>query len=202
MNVTGHPCPTVVVPAPADDLCLDFVNTRYWRGSAEPTETLTGPDNLSNWIKESCGWPDFVGTNRLADRAFPAAIELRELLFGLLSTTANGRPLPPADLDRLNAALAEAPTRQMIADRGWVLKRVPESVFALLAPVLWSVGDLLLGPRTARVRQCANPACEFLFLDDSKSGNRRWCSMSSCGNRAKAHRHYLRHKGERGDAQQ
>ena len=32
----------------------------------------------------------------------------------------------------------------------------------------------------------------WLFLDDSKSANRRWCSMSSCGNRAKAHRHYMK----------
>jgi len=57
-----------------------------------------------------------------------------------------------------------------------------------------SAGDLLLGPKLARVRQCANPACRFLFLDDSKAGNRRWCSMAACGNRAKAHRHYLRRK--------
>ena len=63
---------------------------------------------------------------------------------------------------------------------------------SLLAPVLWSAGDLLTGARRARVRQCANPRCLWLFLDDSKSGNRRWCSMASCGNRAKAHRHYAR----------
>jgi predicted RNA-binding Zn ribbon-like protein len=64
----------------------------------------------------------------------------------------------------------------------------------LLAPVLWSAADLLVGPQIPRVRQCANPACGWLFLDTSKGGNRRWCSMSACGNRAKAHRHYMRHK--------
>ena len=69
--------------------------------------------------------------------------------------------------------------------------------WALLAPVLWSAGDLLAGPRLGRVRRCANPQCLWLFLDDSKTGNRRWCSMATCGNRAKAHRHYLRQKATR-----
>jgi predicted RNA-binding Zn ribbon-like protein len=31
-------------------------------------------------------------------------------------------------------------------------------------------------------------------MDESKNARRRWCSMQSCGNRAKAHRHYLRSK--------
>ena len=46
--------------------------------------------------------------------------------------------------------------------------------------------DLLAGPRLDRVRRCANPECGWLFLDDSRAGKRRWCSMQSCGNRAKA----------------
>ena len=60
--------------------------------------------------------------------------------------------------------------------------------------MVWSAGDLLVGPRLARVRRCANERCLYLFVDDSKSGTRRWCSMAACGNRAKAHRHYVRKK--------
>ena len=65
---------------------------------------------------------------------------------------------------------------------------------ALLAPVLWSTGDLLAGNQLARVRECANSNCLWVFIDESKNGTRRWCSMSACGNRAKAHRHYTRKK--------
>jgi predicted RNA-binding Zn ribbon-like protein len=54
----------------------------------------------------------------------------------------------------------------------------------------------LAGPRLDRVRRCANPECGWLFLDDSRAGKRRWCSMSSCGNRAKARRHYHKSKEE------
>jgi predicted RNA-binding Zn ribbon-like protein len=45
-----------------------------------------------------------------------------------------------------------------------------------------------------RVRRCARPACVLLFLDVSKSGRRRWCDMGTCGNRAKAARHYERNR--------
>jgi predicted RNA-binding Zn ribbon-like protein len=45
------------------------------------------------------------------------------------------------------------------------------------------------------MRQCADAkGCGWLFLDESRAGTRRWCSMGECGNRAKAHRHYLRRK--------
>jgi predicted RNA-binding Zn ribbon-like protein len=128
----------------------------------------------------------------------PAAITLREAIYRLFAAEAAGQKWDSEDLSALNAALAEAPPRESLAlgaVKGWDVPWAGVSVTALLAPVLWSAGDLLLGPRAGRVRQCANPACGWLFLDDSKSGNRRWCSMSACGNRAKAHRHYLRRKG-------
>jgi predicted RNA-binding Zn ribbon-like protein len=90
--------------------------------------------------------------------------------------------------------LAQAPPRQVVRPGGWEVAALEPSVGLLLAPVLWSAADLLVGRQLPRVRQCSNPACGWLFLDDSKSGNRRWCSMSACGNRAKAHRHYQRQK--------
>jgi predicted RNA-binding Zn ribbon-like protein len=37
----------------------------------------------------------------------------------------------------------------------------------------------------ARVRECAGEDCGALFLDTSRPGTRRWCSMDTCGNRAK-----------------
>ncbi|HIC14689.1 MAG TPA: CGNR zinc finger domain-containing protein, partial [Gemmatimonadetes bacterium] len=41
-----------------------------------------------------------------------------------------------------------------------------------------------------RIRQCASEDCIYWFLDTSKSGRRRWCSMARCGNRAKVAKHY------------
>ena len=57
----------------------------------------------------------------------------------------------------------------------------------MLTPIVWSAADLITGPRAQRVRQCADPeGCGWLFLDESRAGTRRWCSMGNCGNRASA----------------
>src|SRR5262245_54871823 len=178
------------------DLCLEFVNTRFWRGQAEPTETLKAPDDLAAWTMAN-------GGQRLAKapprREFERALELRETLHRLFDAETTGKSPAARDLDALNRALAAAPGRATLRrERGgysWDVDMKPATALSLLAPVLWSAGDLLAGPRLDRVRRCANPECGWLFLDDSRAGKRRWCSMQSCGNRAKARRHYHKSRG-------
>jgi predicted RNA-binding Zn ribbon-like protein len=43
-----------------------------------------------------------------------------------------------------------------------------------------------------RLRVCADDTCRWLFVDRSPAGRRRWCDMSTCGNRAKVARHRAR----------
>ena len=43
-----------------------------------------------------------------------------------------------------------------------------------------------------RLRPCANDDCRLFLIDHSRAGTARWCSMSGCGNRMKARRHYHR----------
>jgi predicted RNA-binding Zn ribbon-like protein len=208
------------VSAPQDGLCLGFANTRCWRGRAEPTETLSDFTALMDWCRadglvaatraraferEMASGPDGGGV------AFRKAVDLREAIFAVFAAIAAGAKPSHQDLARLDRALGLAPVRNGIAPGGdgflWrVAPRegmktsddigddIDVGVSALLVPVLWSAGDLLTGAKRAKVRQCANDRCLWLFIDDSKSGTRRWCAMSACGNRAKAHRHYLRHR--------
>jgi predicted RNA-binding Zn ribbon-like protein len=172
------------------DLGLDFANTRFWRGSAESTETLRNPDDLRAWCRSE-GLPD----RPWDEAALADALALREAVYRIFAAAAAGAGPAEGDLERLNAALAAAPARTRLRRRDggydWAVERLAT---APLAPVAWSAADLLTSPRLARVRLCANEKCRWVFLDDSKSGNRRWCSMSACGNRAKAHRHYARRK--------
>lgn len=184
-----------LIPAPADDLCLRFVNTRYWRGSPTPTETLLAPADLHAFLLTEVRLPATSVGPAGAD-ALTQGLSIRELLHRLLAAQAQGRPQDAQDLRLLNDALRQAPTRAEVSltpdERSWLARGAPDG--AWLAPMLWSAADLLLGARADRVRQCDNPACGWLFLDDSKSGNRRWCAMTACGNRAKARRHYARLK--------
>jgi hypothetical protein len=43
-----------------------------------------------------------------------------------------------------------------------------------------------------RLRACANEECRLFLIDRSRAGTARWCSMTGCGNRMKARRHYRR----------
>jgi predicted RNA-binding Zn ribbon-like protein len=48
---------------------------------------------------------------------------------------------------------------------------------------------VLGGEASGRLRACAAADCGYFYLDTSRSGNRRWCSMQRCGNRAKVRAH-------------
>jgi predicted RNA-binding Zn ribbon-like protein len=43
--------------------------------------------------------------------------------------------------------------------------------------------ELLSGPLAGRFRECASDTCPMVFVDSSRPGARRWCSMERCGNR-------------------
>jgi predicted RNA-binding Zn ribbon-like protein len=56
----------------------------------------------------------------------------------------------------------------------------------LLATIAREAIELLGSAECERIRQCDGDGCSLLFLDLSRTGERKWCSMSGCGNRAKA----------------
>jgi len=195
---------SVLVSAPRIDLCLDFANTIAWRGST-PEESLHSFADLIGWCVNAGVIPERGAREyRVLEKGDPAravkifndAIALREAIYRVVYSAATSEPVAEIDLGLLNDALKGAPARIKVARAGrsfgWRVERLKPGAPVLLAPVLWSAADLLVGPSLARVRHCANDACLWLFLDGSKNGTRRWCSMQSCGNRAKAHRHYLR----------
>ncbi len=191
--------------APADDLCLAFADTLYWRGTAQPAEELRGIEDLLDWVASNGGVdPASIAQARAGCRSDPAfassllaaAVRIREAIYGIFAAAASGREPPQAGWRVFDAALHAAPPRSSLHRHEgrcvWTLDSAGPPVETLLAGVLWSAADLLAGRRLGRVRLCANERCGWVFLDDSKSANRRWCSMSACGNRAKAHRHYRR----------
>lgn len=65
--------------------------------------------------------------------------------------------------------------------------------------VLSSLADTLGKHSPERIRKCEHDACILHFLDTSKSGKRRWCSMDQCGNRQKAAEFYAKKKKKTGE---
>jgi predicted RNA-binding Zn ribbon-like protein len=202
--------PVPIVPA-GEDLCLDFANTLAWRGSANPTERLSRFADLLDWLRSAAAmstemlreaerWADADPDKAAA--LFTQAIALREAIYRMFAALAVGDAAVERDIAALNEALAAAPPRTRLvpteAGYAWAAEPAAIAMPTLLAPVLWSAADLLAQNDRSRVRRCANDACLWLFIDRSKGGTRRWCDMSSCGNRAKSRRHYLRTKSGAG----
>ncbi|KML05972.1 MULTISPECIES: CGNR zinc finger domain-containing protein [Burkholderia] len=189
-----------LIPALPETLSIDFANTLYWRGADTPTETFGTLDDLLTWCREQAGVPaglaDACRVRGKDDEPamLARALALREALYRLFHAQAEQREPHADDLALLGGFLVEAAPRVALARidgaYAWRIGGAGATLEALLSPVLWSAIDLLGGARLAKVKRCANDACQWLFIDDSKNGSRRWCSMSSCGNRAKAYRHY------------
>ena len=199
----------MLIAAVPPDLCLAYANTLSWRGSGAPVERLTALGDLLGWLESSAGVAAAAVEEieawsrehpKKAATVFAEAIAVREAVFRIFAAFAGGEAVRDQDFAALRNALAEAPARSQLARGGgsyaWRVEPVRPTAPDLLAPVLWSAGDLVLNAARFRIRQCANEKCLWLFVDESKSGTRRWCDMASCGNRAKARRHYSKIKHE------
>ncbi len=190
-------------------LCLDFANTLDERRSTRPRELLARYDCLVDWGVQAGAVSSAAGAalRRLAERhpgpaavVLREAVTLRETIFLLCSSMAAGRPVPASALSALDRALPRALAARTVRRRGrdlvWVWRRRrPLDLREVLWPVVWSAAELLTSAERLRVRECAGANCRWLFVDASKSGTRRWCDMSVCGNRAKAARHRARRRG-------
>ncbi|HEY8292126.1 MAG TPA: ABATE domain-containing protein [Thermomicrobiales bacterium] len=187
----------------AGRLCLDFANTFGDRPALQPHEEalhsyadlvawseaagLIAGDEATEYARAAARLPSE------ADAAFAHAIVLREAIYRLFSAVAAETAPPADDLATINAAIAEAMARaRLVPVEGhfhWTWERDPSVLGSMLRPVFWSVAELLTAEEVHRVHECAGSDCGWLFLDVSKNGSRRWCSMETCGNRAKARRH-------------
>lgn len=196
------------LPREGGRLCLDFVNTLDWRGTPTPHEHLAHPAALVAW----CAHTGLLAAGAVASLQEGAAAQpdaaaavldrartLREALYGLFRAGWDrGAPLS-AHQAVLNAELAApaAGWRFVLRPEGW--RWAPEHADAaalagLLRPIAASAAELLASPETARVKPCGDAACGWVFLDTSRNATRRWCNMATCGNRAKARRHYRRRR--------
>src|SRR2546423_4435994 len=161
-------------------LCLDFVATLGSRGQLN-LERLREPGDLERWLAQAgLGAPGSASRVDLA-----AALRLREAIYGLVLLDP-GRRLPGA-ARVISEMAAPAPLAPELDDAGrgsaWASGG---TVTQALSSIARDAFDLLSGPLIAQVRSCAGPDCTILFIDTSRPGTRRWCSMEACGNQAKS----------------
>lgn len=178
-------------------LALDFVNTVPERGLGQTHDLLGTYDDLvlfgvaSEALTAEAGQTLLAAAAHQVDAAQAILEEgraLREDLFAIFSAIAAGQVPDDAALTRLSATHRELQrgTRIVAAadhfHEAWI---EPGDLRRALWPACSSAVDLLLHGPVERVRECASDTCRWIFLDVSRNHSRRWCSMKSCGNRAK-----------------
>jgi predicted RNA-binding Zn ribbon-like protein len=193
------------LPLVGDHVALDFANTVDWRDRPDRLDHLPSYEVLIGWARHAglLDREDAASLQRRAKRE-PAvarsflrrAIDLREASHRLFRAEADGKPADPDDLATLNEVLRQSRQQGDIVRTGsgyaWRSAAQTEPLARPVELLAQASAELLLSPELRRVRLCAGPDCAWLFLDTSPNRRRRWCSMESCGNRAKARRHHER----------
>ena len=126
------------------------------------------------------------------------ARQLRTAIRGALEAVASGSSVPSTTLFVLNRAIAFASrSDRLTTDDAGLLhldRHIDQShALAPLTRIAIDAAEFLTGVNPARLRCCAAEQCGTWYVDTSKGGRRRWCSMALCGNRSKAARYRNRH---------
>jgi predicted RNA-binding Zn ribbon-like protein len=178
---------------------LDLVNTlrERWR---RRVETLVTPEDLGLWLvrAEVLAEPLPVAPDVLDE-----ARALREALDACVTAVVETGAAPPREavalIDRWLVHAGARPRLAVDAAGQPVLGERPaaDSPRRALGAIALDAAQMLGAPgERARVRICASETCSARFFDRSPAGRRRWCSMRTCGNEAKARRHRERARSD------
>ncbi|NYH87822.1 CGNR zinc finger domain-containing protein [Actinopolymorpha rutila] len=182
-------------------LCLELLVTGG-PGPLARWETLDRPEGLRSWLADSRLHLDPAQVDVTAE-ALASARRVRDALWRLVHDAVHGAvhgrdedpgggtdedsglTPTPADLAEVNRAAARPPLAPRLAADGTHGWQLPADVEQVVSTVARDAIDLLTGPFADRIRECDAHNCRLVFVDTSRPGRRRWCSMERCGNRHK-----------------
>lgn len=193
------------------DPSIDFVNTVDEMLGDSPIDQLESYGDLLDWSEQaSLICTDIIASlqeaaqecERDSERVLRQARLFRSHLRDVLTSFVEDRPPEARDLKAITAYARKAAAHSRLDCCGdgfaWVLD---EASGCELDWPIWELARaavaLLTSDSLNRLRRCANETCGWLFIDQSRNHSRRWCDMSSCGNRAKARRNYARQTAKR-----
>lgn len=188
------------------ELCLDFVNTVHDRSKADSPDYLAGGyQAMAGWAKQAGVLPAKTMAVLSASArkeplkaaaAYKKGLQIRDNLFAILLSVADGRQAEPEEIAVFNNFLSEALMHKKIVATGarfsedWETYRYQLEL--LLWPIIESAYRVMISGKRHKIRKC--PSCHWLFSDKSKAGRRVWCSMDTCGAIDKAKRYYHKKK--------
>lgn len=190
------------------EACLDFVNTATFDDGV-PRERLPAAGDAIAWLatRGLAHEPALLDQASRGEAAWLARVHAaRAALREIWDAEVEHRLPAQGALDTINAVLREAPRIELVAGGdccGIGHRHTDEDpVGEALASLAGALVRAIAGGGTDRFRVCANDGCRWVFEDTSRGGRRRWCDMTTCGNRAKVRRFRSKRRvpGETGTA--
>ena len=186
---------------------LNFVNTASEWAGGDPVDRLSGAAGFGEWA-ELASLFSKEDLKQLSDhlrrdpagcaQIYDGALDLRGALWRIFSAVIDKADIPEDDLALLNEWKARLAQHSLITNEGGLFRRVytdqTPAIERALFMIVEAAEDLLLNGPINRIHSCGGDACEWMFVDLSKNGKRRWCSMATCGNDAKVKKFRKRNK--------
>lgn len=179
---------------------LELVNTvapRVVGGADDERDYIPVPGDLLAWSRRTkllteaeadavgSAWGSAPG---MAEQALHATVEIREAVYAVLSRSGTDAEFAAA-LELLTLRWSAAAARSVLVPGGAVAELMVGTSPASMIPdrLVTAAVELLRTVDLRQLRACPvdEGGCGFLFLDRSRNGSRRWCSMQDCGTRAK-----------------
>jgi predicted RNA-binding Zn ribbon-like protein len=169
--------------------CLDLAHTGG-DGRYAVFELFHQPADVARWLEVITG----LDAIEAAESDVQDARALRRAVWNAAHDAIGGRPPAGPDRGVINRAAARPPPVPVLQVSGTAAVLRPLAASQVLSMLARDAVDLFAGPLARRIRVCAAPDCGLLYLDQSRTGSRQWCSMQRCGTRAKVRAHRERRK--------
>ena len=169
------------------DLVIDFVNTARYDPEREDLQT---PAVLLAWLREHGLEPGERATTADLQEARRVREALREILLAHNDCEAD----VTAAMAVIDDAACRAHLGVRFADGAARIEPRNPGVRGALGRILGEVAAGMADGTWERVKACCADDCKYAYYDSAKNRSRAWCSMQSCGNRAKVHAYRERHQ--------
>ncbi|MFJ4836965.1 CGNR zinc finger domain-containing protein [Streptomyces sp. NPDC088746] len=188
---------------------LELASTIRHDGEGGVADELATVQGLEDWLRRGQTLLDGhtpAGEGAVDEELRLRVVEVRRAVRALFARAVSpARPSPPdahrlmpaaRAVARLNATAALVP---VVPQLDWPPEGSPDARLSatrddphatLLAALARAAIEFLSGPRREQLRACTAPRCVRYFV--KSHGRQEWCKPS-CGNRARAARHYDRH---------
>jgi predicted RNA-binding Zn ribbon-like protein len=164
--------------------CLDLAHTGG-DGPYAVFELFHEGADVSRWLGVITGLEDI----QAAEPDIHDARALRRAVWNAAHDAIGGHLPSSSDRMVINLAAARMPPIPVLEASGAATVRRPLTSTQVLSALARDAVDLFTSPLASRIRVCGAADCGLLYLDQSRTGNRQWCSMQRCGTRAKVRTH-------------